>query len=66
MLLLIANKQLLSTPEITAWVDAAAEDGVRLQAITDKQLMTLDEKAHGDAGLVLPDPSHRFEDHALV
>lgn len=66
LLLLIANKQLLSAPEITTWVDAASEDGVRLQAITDKQFMTFGENAHGDVGLVLPDPSHRFVHHALV
>ena len=66
LLLLVANKQLLSAPEITAWVDAASEQGVRLQAITDKQFMTLGENAHGYAGLVLPDQSHRFADHALV
>ena len=66
LLMLVANEQLLSAPEITAWVDAAAEEGVRLQAISDKQFMTLGENAHGYAGLVLPDQSHRFADHALV
>ena len=66
LLMLVANEQLLSAPEITAWVDAASEEGVRLQAITDKQFMSLGENAHGYAGLVLPDQSHRFADHALV
>ena len=66
LLMLVANEQLLSAPEITAWVDAAAEEGVRLQAISDKQFMALGESAHGYAGLVLPDQSHRFADHALV
>ncbi len=64
--MLVANEQLLTAPEITAWVDAAAEEGVRLQTISDKQFMTLGENAHGYAGLVLPDQSHRFADHALV
>lgn len=66
LLMLVTNDQSLAAPEITAWVDAASEEGVRLQAITDKQFMALGANALGYAGLVLPDESHRFADHALV
>ena len=66
LLMLVTNDQLLTAPEITAWVDAAAEEGVRLQAITDRQFITLGEKAQAYAGIVLPDQSHRFADHQLV
>lgn len=66
LLMLVTNEQLLTAPEITVWVDAAAEEGVRLQAITDKQFMKLGPDALRYAGLILPDESHRFADHAVV
>lgn len=66
LLMLVTNDQLLTAPEITVWVDAAAEEGVRLQAVTDKQFMKLGPNALRYAGLILPDESHRFADHALV
>ena len=66
LMMLVTNDQLLTAPEITAWVAAVAEEGVRLKAITDKQFTTLSEKAQACACIVLPDESHRFVDHQLV
>lgn len=66
LLLLVGDDQVLTAPEITVWIDAAAEEGVRLQAISDKQFIKLGENAHAYAGIVLPDQSHRFADHQLV
>ena len=66
LLMLVTNDQVLTSPEITAWVDAASEEGVRLQAITDKQFIALGTNALAYAGLVLPDQSHRLADHVLV
>jgi len=68
LLLLVTNYQLLTAPEITTWVDAAAEEGVRVQAITDKQFVALaaNGNAHAYAGLLLPDQSHRFADNEVV
>ncbi|MDP2818551.1 MAG: polysaccharide deacetylase family protein [Polaromonas sp.] len=68
LLLLVANDQVLTAPEITAWVDAAAEEGVRIQAITDKQFIALaaSGNAQAYAGVLLPDQSHRFADHEVV
>ena len=58
LLLLVPDGNALSRAEITAWLDAASEIGVRLQPITDKQFMALGAKALKFGGLVLPDLLH--------
>ena len=58
LLLLVPDGNALGRAEITAWLDAASEIGVRLQPITDKQFMALGAKALRFGGLVLPDLSH--------
>lgn len=68
LLLLVTDYQVLTAPEITAWVDAAAEEGVRVQTITDKQFVALNKNGNAQiyAGLLLPDQSHRFADDEVV
>ena len=66
LLLLVPDDYLLSRTEITAWLDAASEVGVRLQPITDKQFIGLGVKALKFAGLILPDQSHQIASNELV
>ena len=58
LLLLVPDGNALGRAEVTAWLDAASEIGVRLQTITDKQFMALGANALRFGGLVLPDLSH--------
>ena len=66
LLLLVPNDQLLSSPMVTAWVDAASEIGVRLHAISDRQFKNLGVAALDYAGLILPDQLHVVADDALL
>lgn len=58
LMLLVPNGQNLASPEVTAWMDAASEDGVRLKPMTDSQFMALGPNALNYGGLVLPDGLH--------
>ncbi len=58
LLLLVPDDQNIAAPEVTAWMDAASEDGVRLRVVTDKQFMALGADALNFAGLILPDVLH--------
>ena len=66
LLLLVPNDQLLSSPMVTAWVDAASEIGVRLHVISDRQFRNLGAAALNYAGLILPDQLHAVADNALL
>ena len=66
LLLLVPEGQPLAHPQITAWMDAAAEEGLRLQAVTDSQFMALGANAMKYAGLVLPDQLHPIASDELV
>ncbi len=66
LMLLVPDGQMLDSPEVTAWIDAASEDGVRLQPVTDRQFMALGPEALKYAGLVLPDMLHPIATEALL
>ena len=66
LLLLVPDGQKLASPEVTAWTDAASEDGVRLQPVTDRQFMALGPEALKYGGLVLPDVLHPIATEALL
>ncbi|HYW55616.1 MAG TPA: hypothetical protein VE934_01535 [Polaromonas sp.] len=66
LMLLVPDGQKLSSPHVTAWIDAASEGGVRLQAVTDRQFLTLGPEALKYAGLVLPDVLHPIASEALL
>ncbi len=66
LLMLVPNNERLHNPRVTAWVDAASEEGVRLQPVTDRQFRALGSKALGFAGLVLPDLLHQEADRLLI
>ncbi len=66
LLLLVPDGQNLTSPEVRAWMDAASESGVRLQAVTDRQFMALGSDALKFAGLILPDVLHTTTSDAVV
>ena len=66
LLLLAPEGQLLTNPHITAWLDAASEEGLRMQVVTDREFMQLGAKALKFAGLVLPDQLHTLASDELV
>ena len=66
LLMLVPDSQALMRAEITAWLDAASEAGIRLQPVTDKEFMALGAKALQFAGLILPDQSHPIASNELL
>ncbi|MEO6015812.1 MAG: hypothetical protein ABIP46_01040, partial [Polaromonas sp.] len=66
LLLLVPEGQPLTHPQVTAWLDAASEEGVRLQPVTDREFMALGANALNYAGLVLPDQLHAIASDALI
>ena len=66
LLLLVPEGQLLTSPQVTAWIDAASEEGVRLRPVTDGQFMSLGLNALKYAGLILPDQLHPIASDELL
>ncbi len=66
LLLLVPDGQSVSDPRVTAWIDAASEEGVRLRPVTDRNFKSLGAQALGFAGLVLPDGLHRTAGDDLI
>ena len=66
LLMLVPDGQDLTDPRISAWQDAASEEGIRLQPITDTQFLSLGAAATAYAGLILPDSLHTRASDALI
>lgn len=66
LLLLVTDGERLNNPQLMAWVDAASEEGVRLQPVTDQQFRVLGAKALDYGGLILPDQLHPIASDALL
>ena len=66
LLLLVPDGQLLTHPQVTAWTDAASEQGYRMQALTDQQFLALGVGALKYGGLILPDQLHAIASDELL
>ena len=66
LLLMVPEGQALTSPLVTAWVDAGSELGVRIQPITGRQFLAMGSSALSYAGLILPDRLHMVADDALL
>lgn len=66
LLLLVPDGQNLADPRISAWADAASEEGVRLLPVTDSQFIQWGAATSGFAGLILPDSLHTRADDTLI
>lgn len=58
LLLLLPDGQSLSDARVRAWMDAAQEEGVRIQAVYDSEFLQMGDAALRYAGLILPDSLH--------
>ena len=57
--LLVPDDADRSAWQVKVWVDTAAEEGIRLDLVTDSQLLAMGPKAAGNiAGLIVPDSAH--------
>ena len=66
VLLLVPDNQNMADPQVSAWLDAASEEGVRLKPITDGQFLKLGRTASEFAGLILPDSLHTHATDELI
>ena len=66
LLLLLPDGQDPADPRVRAWVDAALEEGVRVQPVADSQFLQLGDAAQGYAGLILPDSLHVLASDELI
>ena len=66
ILMLVPDGQNMTDSRISAWQDAASEEGVRLRPITDAQFLSLGATATSYAGLILPDSLHTQASDALI
>ena len=65
--LLVPDGADLSSWQVKVWTDSAAEEGLRLELITDSALLALGKNAAANiAGLVVPDSAHLRASDALV
>lgn len=66
ILFLLPDSASATDPRVTVWLDAAAEEGLHVKAITDSQFLALNSPASQYAGLILPDQVHQTASDALV
>ena len=66
LLLLLPDGQDVRDPKVMAWMDAANEEGVRIQPVMDTAFMGMGASALGYAGLVLPDSLHAVASDSLI
>lgn len=67
ILLLLPDGQSVTDPNVTVWLNAAAEEGLQLTAVNDTQFMQMGAAALNYAGLILPDQVHvRATDHLIA
>lgn len=66
MVLLIADSRALAHPATQAWLDAAREEGLLLQPMTDEAFIQAQANHQKIAGVILPDTVHRLATDLLV
>jgi hypothetical protein len=66
LLLLLPDGQDMGDARVSAWLDAASEEGVRILPITDSAFLSMGESALSYAGLILPDSLHVLASDGLV
>jgi hypothetical protein len=66
LLLLLPDGQDMSDARVRAWLDAASEEGVRIQPVTDAAFLSMGANALSYAGLILPDSLHVLASDGLV
>ena len=64
--LLIPDGLGVSDPGVVAWLEAAQEDGILIESLTDTQFLALGTSSNRYRGLILPDQNHTMASDALV
>ncbi|GAA4019968.1 hypothetical protein GCM10022212_15460 [Actimicrobium antarcticum] len=64
--LLLPDGLAITNPGVTAWLDAAREEGLRIETLTDTQFLALGSGANAYRGLILPDGFHVTAPETLV
>lgn len=65
--LLVPDDANLSAWQVSAWLDSAADEGIKLEVITDSAFLALGDASVGRiAGLIMPDSAHTKASDALV
>lgn len=63
---LLPDDVVSSDPRVMAWVDAADEEGLQLELITDSQFLQMGSAAQQYKGIILPDQIHQRASDVLV
>ncbi|AJY38844.1 hypothetical protein I6G56_24930 [Burkholderia humptydooensis] len=66
LLLLLPDNFTLTDPRVSAWFDAASEEGLQLSVMYDSQFEQAGTSLQEYRGLILPDQVHTVADDALV
>ncbi|CAM2140609.1 Membrane protein [Pararobbsia alpina] len=66
LILLIPDNFTLPDPRVSAWLDAAQEEGLQLTVMSDTQFMQAGSALQQYPGLILPDQVHVNADDTLV
>ena len=67
LVMLVPDDAVASSWPVKVWTDSAAEEGVRLQTMTDSQFLALGSNAPKQiAGLIVPDSAHVKASDAVV
>lgn len=66
LLLLLPDGQDTNDPRVSAWVDAASEEGVRILPVSDSVFLQMGASALAYAGLILPDSLHTLASDAVI
>jgi hypothetical protein len=67
LVMLVPDGANLAAWPVKVWTDSAAEEGIRLQTMTDAQFLALGTAAAAQiAGLILPDSAHQQASDAVV
>ena len=64
--LLMPDRLSVSDPGVVAWFEAAQEDGILIDTLTDTQFLALGTSSNRYRGLILPDQNHTIASDALV
>ena len=64
--LLLPDAMAATDPLVMAWLDAAEEEGVRVETLTDTQFLQLGSATNLYAGMIFPDQLHTSASDALV
>ncbi|MES2207878.1 MAG: hypothetical protein V4525_13925 [Pseudomonadota bacterium] len=66
ILFLIPDTAQVTDPKITVWLDAAKEEGLHLQTITDTAFLQLGTNSKQYVGLIIPDQVHMQASDSII